>query len=60
MAYLHGNLSVERAWLGGYCGVAGRFPVIGRGSVTVLERTVQKDLAVMKKKWLKKTKVQKV
>ena len=27
-------MSVKRAWLGGYCGVAGRFLSLGRGSVT--------------------------
>ena len=35
-ALLHGNLSVERAWLGGYCGVVGRFLSLGTGSVKLV------------------------
>ena len=36
-------MSVERAWLGGYCGVAGRFPVIRKGVCQLSIRAVLGD-----------------
>ena len=36
-------MSVERAWLGGYCGVAGRFPVTRKGVCQVGIRAVLGD-----------------
>ena len=42
-AQLHGNLSVERAWLGGYYGVADRFPVTRKGVCQVGIKAVLGD-----------------
>ena len=40
-------MSVERAWLGGYCGVAGRFPVTRKGVCQVGIRAVLGDSSLV-------------
>ena len=47
MAYLHGNLLVERAWLGSYYGVADRFHVNRKGVCQVGIRAVLGDSSLV-------------